>query len=117
IVQLIEAAETITAFNGHVPAEIPPRRERKLTLRLDAAAPAIEAPVLRLCAWEISVVLIDGGELDRVGPRDIAKGYAMPPITLPQDALLGRIHWVERKVIVRCQREVVGHLDTKPQIL
>ncbi len=117
IVQLVEAAEVVVALQRHVPAEIPPGGEREPALALDAAAPAIEALGLLDRTRQIRPVLIDGGDLDGVRAGDAAEGHAMAPVALPENALAGQVHGMEGEIVVRRQREVVGHLDTKPEIL
>ena len=111
VVELVEAAECVVAFDGDVPPEPPPGRQGEQALRLDAAAPAVE-PVAP--GW-INVVkrrsvLIDASELEGVLAADVPERHTMPPIAHPQHAVLGRVHGMEREIVVRRKREIVGHL-------
>ena len=112
-VELVEAAEGVVALDRDIPAEAPPRREREQTAGLHAAAPAVELRIRR--ARERVHVLIDTCDLDIVRAADVAPVHPMPPLTLPEHALARGVHRVEREVVVRREREIVGNAKRRAE--
>ncbi len=64
-------------------------------------------------ARKIAGVLVDTGEIDRV----FAVGDLLAPVALPQHALLGHVAGVEREIVARIEREIVGDLGEGAELL
>ena len=84
VVELVVTAEGVVAFKRHIPAEFPPARQRELAACFHAATPTFKVLAVGDRCVQVGQLLVDALELDRV----FAVGETVPPVALPQHALV-----------------------------